>query len=289
VIRVVATASVALALSACGPRPSDLAETSVAEAQHSSAVLFVERQNVDAVGLAHIGARFVQYSGLPSTALPDLLGTPHVPGNFVGCTERQLPDLDTEGTRAEARLLDVGSIDVQAGDRSLRLEPRRFPDLWNVVSGVIYATDENLSADEWHFTSSGNAATHMAGFDVTVRAPDDLASVSISDQGFSAGGSVTLPRHAFQVRWSRGDANDAVLFAVESAPGADTPASIECAGHDEGVIDVDATAADRIAYLARAGATVSLHRFRSNGFTGLQVENAQVLFDTSIRGSAQAE
>ena len=44
-------------------------------AQHSTAVLFVERQAADSAGTsAHVGARFVQYTGIATEALPDLLG-----------------------------------------------------------------------------------------------------------------------------------------------------------------------------------------------------------------------
>jgi hypothetical protein len=289
--RAPALLTLALGITACA-NGSVIAESgdSQADAQHSSAVLFVERHAVETAGApAHIGARFVQYTGLPAASLPDLLGTPHIPNGATGCAERADANLDTEGARAEARLLDVGSIDVRSGDRTVRLEPRRFPDLWNVVSGVIYATDGELAADEWQFTAAGNPQTRMGGFDVTLRAPEDPGSVVVAEQAFGPGLNVLLPRRAFQVRWNRGDVADDVVFAIESAPGADHPTTIECAAHDEGSLDIDAAWAERMSDVARTGATLTLHRVRSRPFSGLQVESAQVVFDFSVRGQAQAE
>jgi hypothetical protein len=91
------------------------------------------------------------------------------------------------------------------------------------------------------------------------------------------------------VRWNRGDAADGVILTVDSAAGADRPTTIECAARDEGSLDIDAAWADRIADLARTGATVTVHRVRSRPFTGLQVDAAQVVFDFSVRGQAQSE
>ena len=254
-------------------------------------MLFVERHASETAGTpAHIGARFVQYAGLSAAALPDLLGTPHIPAGSTGCLERADAAVDTEGARAEARLLDVGPIDVRSGDRSVRLEPRRFPDLWNVVSGVIYATDGELAADEWQFSAAGNPQTRLGAFDVSLRAPEDLAGLVIAEQAFAPGSNVLIPRRGFQVRWSRGDdAGDGVMLTIESAPGADRPTTIECTTRDEGVLDVDAPWADRMADVARTGATIALHRVRTHPFTGLSVESAQVVFDFSIRGQAQGE
>ncbi len=291
--RAPALLTLALGISACA-NGSVLSEggEAVADGPRSSAVLFVERQAAEPTGTpAHIGARFVQYTGLSAASLPDLLGTPRVPGAVTGCAERADTVVDTETARAQARLLDVGAIDVRSGERSVRLEPRRFPDLWNVVSGVIYATDDDMAADEWQFTAPGNAQTRLGGFDVTVRAPEELSGVTLAEQALTSGGSVTVPRRtAFQVRWTRGEAADGVVLTVDSAAGADRPTTIECTARDEGVLDVDAAWADRIAEVARTnGAMVTLHRVRTRPFTLQQVDSAQVVFDFSVRGHLQAE
>jgi hypothetical protein len=288
VLRAPALLVVGVGIAACANAPAGDVSDAQSETQHSSAVVFVERQATDGTAPAvHVGARFVQFTGLPGDALPDLLGTPHVPGNATGCAERTDATVDPDSPRAAARLLDVGPIDVRAGDRALRLEAQRFPDLWNVVSGVIYASDGELSADQWHFSAPGNAAAHIGGFDVDARAPDEIAGVTIAEQGFVAGGRVSLPHRAFGVRWSRGDHDDGVIVTFESSSTTDRPATIACNARDDGAIDIDATWADRIAALSGSGTVITFHRVRARTFAGTQADNALVVFDTSIRGSAE--
>jgi hypothetical protein len=248
--------------------------------------VFVERQATDGTAPAvHVGARFVQYTGLAPDALPDLLGTPHVPG-ITGCAERSDTTVDPDSPRTEARLLDIGPIDVRAGDRAVHLEAQRFPDLWNVVSGVIYASDGEWSGDAWHFTALGNPAVHMGGFDVEARAPEDLAGVTIADQAFAPGAHVSLPHRGFGIRWARGDHDDGVIVTFEPGGSSDRPATIACTARDDGALDIDGTWADRLASLSASGDVITIHRVRARPFTA-QVDSALVVFDTSLRGRSE--
>lgn len=275
----------AATVAACATTPGG--EPADAQTARSSAMLFVERQVADGAGsTAHVGARFVQFSGLSPEALPDLLGTPHLPGTTVGCFEREDTAVDTADGRAEARLLDVGPIDVRAGDTTLRLEPRRFPDLWNVVSGVIYATDGDLPADVWRFTAPGNVQSRVGAFDVEARAPEELSGITVADQHLTPGGSVVVPRRSFFVRWVRGDRDDGVVLTFEGTGNART---ITCTARDEGWMNVDSVWAERIAELARSGATLTVHRVRARPFNVPSMEEAYVVFDLSIRARAVAE
>lgn len=262
-----------------------------AEQQRSVAILFVERTAAEtSTSSAHVGARFVQLSGMSPTVLPTLLGTPALPGGATGCTERSSDTsaLTASDARAEARLIDVGTIDVQADGRTLRLEPRRFPDLWNVVSGVIYATDGELPATDWHFSAPGSAATHLGAFDVDARAPDDLAGVTIADHALAAGGTVSVPRRAFAVRWTRGEREDDVMVTFDGSAG-ERATTITCTARDEGLLELDTAWAERVADLASTGASVVVHRLRARPFTAAHVENAQVVFDLSVRGRLATE
>ena len=281
------TLSIGLAACANAQNGVDLADSQV-EPLHSTAVVFVERQAGGASGdTAHIGARFVQFSGLPADALPDLLGTPHVPGANSGCAERGEANLDAEATHAEARLLDVGTIDFRVGEQALQLEPRRFPDLWNVVSGVIYATDGEVTGDAWHFSAPGSAVSRMSGFDLDARSPDALVGLTVADQAFAPGAAVSLPRRAFSVRWTRGDHDDGLIVTFEPGGTTDQPSVIACTAHDDGALDVDASWADRIASLSSSGTVITAHRVRARAFTHAQSDNALVVFDLSVRGRAE--
>ena len=287
--RAPALLTVAAGIAACANTQNsvDIADSQV-DPTHSTAVVFVERQAGGASGdTAHIGARFVQFSGLPADALPDLLGTPHVPGATTGCAERAEATLDAEATHAEARLLDVGTIDVRVGEQALQLEPRRFPDLWNVVSGVIYATVGELTGDSWHFSAPGNAASRMAGFDLDARAPEGLAGLSVADQAFAPGAAISIPRHAFSVRWARGDQDDGFIVTFEPGGATDQASVIACAAHDDGSLEVDANWAERIAGLSGSGTVITAHRVRARSFTHAQSDSAVVVFDLSVRGRGE--
>lgn len=272
-------------LAACAGVPSvSPSGEAAAEQPRTLGVLFVERQGVTAPGQpAHIGARFVQYAGLPSAALPDLLGTPFTPGALAGCAERAHPSLGNEASASEARLLDVGTIEVRSGERALQLQPRRFPDLWNVVSGVIYATDEDLVGDDWHFSAAGRSDLRLGAFDVDVRAPAPLADVVIADQPLVAETPVSLPRQAFRVHWTHGDAADTVMLTVESAPGSQNPITIDCSARDEGLLEIDTPWTERLEEALRGGGTLTLHRLRMRPFSVPQVDTAHLVFDLYVR------
>jgi hypothetical protein len=280
---------VAFSAAACATAPGGEPLEASLEPTRSSAVLFVERQAAEGPNsTAHVGARFVQFTGLAADALPDLLGIPRVPEGVVGCHERGDTPFDTSGGRAEARLLDVGPIEVRAGDSVLRLEPRRFPDLWNVVSGVIYATDGELPSDAWRFSAPGNLQSRVGAFDVEARAPEELSGLAVAEQALTPGATVQIPRRAFAVRWVRGERDDGLVVTFESGPSAARPSTITCTARDEGLLEIDAGWADRIAELARAGATIHVHRVRARPFNVPQLDAAQVVFDVSVRGHAAA-
>ncbi len=278
----------ALSLAACANAPG--LEAPDAVASQRAAVLFVERQQSDAPSAsAHVGARFVQYTGIDTAALPDLIGFPRTTDGQTGCAVRSENGVDAASGHAEARLLDVGAIDVRAGERSLHLEPRRFPDLWDVVSGVIYGTDSDWRPGTWHFTARGNAQSRVAAFELDARAPDDLTNVVVADQPLVAGATIAVSARAFGVRWSRGDTNDSVRVVFESVTSTAGTSSISCTARDDGALDVDATWADRIADALRDGGRITAHRVRVHAITLPSMDAARVVFDLSLGATARVE
>lgn len=229
---------------------------------------------------AQVGARFVQFTGVASNALPDLLGTPSIPSS-VGCTEQAARS--TEPTaRAEVRLLDVGALEVRSDGQTLALEPRRLPDLFRVVSGVVYAAEGELSGSRWQFRAQGNSTARIPAFEVEAQAPESLTGLSLASQPITNSNAVRLPRTPFSVRWTRGDANDLVVAHFEGAQDSNQPSAIVCSARDDsGAIDVDATWAERIARVAAAGRVV-IHRVRVRPFALSGVDDAAVVFDSSF-------
>lgn len=250
-------------------------------AQHSSALLVVERASSSgSTGNAQVGARFVQFTGVTPNALPDLLGTPSIL-NVVGCSAQA--SRSTEPTaRAEVRLLDVGTLEVRSDGQTLLLEPRRLPDLFRVVSGVVYAAEGELSGSRWQFRAAGNSTARIPAFEVEAQAPEPLSGLSLASQPLTSFNVVRLPRSPFSLRWSRGDSNDFVVAHFEGSQDSNLSNAIVCSARDDtGVIEIDAVWAERIARVAVAGRVV-IHRVRVRPFVLSGVDEAAVVFDTSF-------
>lgn len=245
-----------------------------------SGVLFVERAQDGATASAQVGARFLRVTGVNDDALPDLAGVPAVPTG-VGCVERGAPLRVADPSRAEVRLLDVGPIEVHAEDRVLRMAPRRFPDLWNVVSGSLYGMEADLPSGTWRFTGSGDMASGVGAFDVQAQCPEAPAGVRLGDVTLplEADGRVALPRRGgLSVRWSRGgDVDDRIAVVFEGA------GSVVCGARDEGAFDIDAATMDRVRELLHAGGSVSVHRLRTRPFMTTGIDHGALVFDLSMR------
>ncbi len=253
-----------------------------------SATLFVEQVFDGAQHPAQVGARFLRIAGVRDEALPELVGVPAVPA-ALGCTERGARALDgMDPSQAEVRLLDVGPIDV-ASAQATRMTPRRFPDLWNVVSGSFYGAESEGAAGVYHFNGAGSLAASVGAFDVQGAAPEVPSAVRVGDVALplSAGSTFTLPRHGgLTVRWQRpagGDEADRVTVVFEGA------STVVCAARDEGSVDIDAATMDGVRELLRRGGSVSVHRLRSRAFTAQGVDVGALVFDLSVRGRVRGE
>ena len=250
----------------------------------TEALLLVERGQSPELGAVQVGARFFSVSGFSDDALPELVGTPRLPRENV-CEERALPGHVTGG---EVRLLDVGVVDVRAGAQEARLAPRRFPDLWNVVSGVLYGTEGPFPAGAWRFSAPGSASSGFGGFEVSAVSPEPIRDVVVNERPMPLGNgaALTLPRSgALSLRWMRGtDPSDRVAVVFEGAT-----TSIECGARDEGALDVDGAWSERIREIARGDAQVSVRRVRVKPFTVPGADRARLVFDIGTRAALRVE
>lgn len=260
-----------------------------AGAPRVTGVLFVE-QVQGAGAAAQAGARFLRVVGVQEEAVSELVGAPAWPlprvsatAGHGSCVERRGVSHAVQGPEAspEVRLLDVGPIDVTAGDTALRLTPRRFPDLWNVVSGVLYGVDSALPTGVWRFAGAGEAAAGVGPFEVSMALPESLEGVTLDEQPFGADGAVSLPRRGgASVRWQRpqrGEEGDVVTVVFAGA------GELRCAARDDGALDLDAATVDRARELLREGGAVSVHRLRARPFSAVGLDSGALVFDLSVR------
>lgn len=283
--RRIASIAPLLFVGACvgGPQVGELANDPALDTTRTSALLVVERRttipSTTSPLSVQVGARFVQFTGVARGALPELLGTPAIP-EAVGCSQQESRESD-QSSRAEVRLLDVGALEVRSGAHTLALEPRRLPDLFRVVSGVVYAAEGEIEGSRWQFHAAGNSTARIPAFDVEARAPESLSGLAVGEQVIGAtNGVVRLPRGAFSLRWTRGDASDFIVAHFEG--GAEHSAPIVCSARDDaGALDIDAAWAERITRNATAGRLV-VHRVGVRPFALANVDNAAVVFDSAV-------
>jgi hypothetical protein len=251
-----------------------------------SGMLFIERAQGGTTTGVQVGARFVRYVGVADEALPDLVGTPTVP-RLGACVSRGATAGDAlDPLRSEVRLLDVGPIEVHAGARSVQMHPRRFPDLWNVVSGTLYGAEADLPVGEWHFAAGGAANAGVGGFEVTGQAPESPMGVRIGANTLPVAPTQTLaiaPTGPIHVRWERATGDDRIAIRFEG------DGSLVCGASDGGAFDLDVASADRAREVIRAGGTVSVHRMRSIPFSARGLDAATLVFDHAVRARVRVE
>ncbi len=284
--RRIASIAPLLFVGACvgGPQMGELASDPALDTQRTSALLVVERRatipSTSSPHTAQVGARFVQFTGVARGALPELLGTPAIP-EAVGCRQQEPRESD-QSSRAEVRLLDVGALEVRSGAHTLALEPRRLPDLFRVVSGVVYAAEGDIEGSRWQFHTAGNSTARIPAFDVEAQAPEALSGLAVDEHAITADNAVVrLPRGAFSLRWRRGDAADFVVAHFEGGA-TDHSVPVICSARDDaGALEIDAAWSDRITRTAALGRLV-VHRVRVRPFTIANVDNAAVVFDSAV-------
>ena len=271
----------ALGVGCTGAGPDAVLDADVTS--RSEGIVFVERVNDGGGARVHVGGRFFRSQGVRAEALPELVGAPPsaVGG---GCVERGAMGEGLDSTQAEVQLLDVGAIDARAEALTARMSPHRLPDLWNVVSGVVYGLDGELPPGAWQFSSTGDSTTQRGAFDVSGAPPEPMADLRFGDDALplAVGSAVALPRRGgLSLRWSRGASTDRVAVVFEGA------GTLSCSARDDGAFDLEAPHADRVRELLRQGGTVSIHRLRVIPFTMSGIDRASLVFDQVVRVRAE--
>lgn len=247
-------------------------------ASHTEGVVFVERVGEAGGAQVHVGGRFFRSQGVAPESLPELVGAPPIAAT-VGCTERGAMAETLDSSHAEVQLLDVGVVDARADGLTSRMTPHRLPDLWNVVSGVVYGLDGDLPSGSWQFSATGDPATSRGAFDVTGAPPEAFGELRLGDAIIAPqGGALSLPRRGgLSLRWARGASSDRVAVVFEGS------GTMSCGARDDGTLDVDAANADRVRELLRQGGTLSVHRLRTVPFAISGIDRATLVFDQVVR------
>lgn len=225
------------------------------EGHGSFALLRVERDRFDAPVLGdrfehfEIGGRVVRFSGVAREEAARLLGTEDLlePEELDSC-EAPTPVLRDEALSdplegADIELVDVGVIDVRAGDRSLALEPQSFPGLMSLLQGAIYGTTDAdgvawQNGADWTFGSKG--ASGIGPFEVSTEAPDELVVLRIAADDPAIRTPVVERALDLPVRWEAGARDDVVRIEIGWTQ-LGTEMRLRCAASDDGAFSVPAS------------------------------------------------
>jgi hypothetical protein len=168
-------------------------------------------------------------------------------------------DALTRGARRAVELVDVGDLSLRAAssDRTWQLNPRAFPDIGDLVSGVFYTqpdtgagTDPDLPMPG-SYVITGTGATAVDAFSFSVDAPSMPSNVRVGED--PAKGSIAVGRD-IPVEWDADDARSIVYVDVHGAH------AYRCTFHDTGAAIVPSDVLSRED--SGQSVVVAVHRVR---------------------------
>lgn len=220
-----------LVVACAGPVNEPAPEHSFAPLRGSFAAVQIVESELDALTepQTHISGVFAEYQGVDGAVVLDLLGDGYSLVELESCAIANDEPLALEPD-ARVRLRDVGQLRVDAGRSRATIRQRAFPELGDLMDGVIYTDDARLGLieaeyDEYRVAASGSAA--VPPFSAVVLAPEPPVIVLDSDR-VAAGLDLA-------VYWDAGSAQDRVEVELFSGG-----AVIHCVFLDDGVATIPA-------------------------------------------------
>lgn len=295
----------ALALHGGGCATADPTPEAGPDAHGSFAVLQVERARFDGAlpgeRFEHfeIDGRVARFSGLEREEAAALIGVGDLsePEELDACeapaTVLRDEELGGELDRSEIELVDVGVIEVRAGDRSLSLEPQSFPGLLSLLQGAIYGSSEGEGVGweggaEWTFSARGAAG--VGGFDATVEAPQELTVLRVGSDDPNLVPPTVERGLDLPIRWDPGTSHDDVVRIELGWTQFGTEMRVRCAAVDDGSFVIPASVLRQLPDAALVTAPrLVLHRERRRGFGAAGLDEGVVVvsltesFDARVR------
>jgi hypothetical protein len=225
-----------------------------------------------------VSARFLRVFGIDSRTAEEVVGSEALTTQ-LGCSEigaSAVPDV-----QGSIELIDVGEILVHMADRVMPLAARAFPDVGDLVSGVVYTSrdDQTALADAGTYVIETSGSSLIDGFSVQVDAPDAPSSVHFGTAAsFDGESPLLIAGDALALTWDGPDSDDddADLIYVEILNGED---DVRCVFEDDGAATVPAAYTN---YLPGTDVDVVVHRYRQINVKLPGVDEAYVDFDFAV-------
>jgi hypothetical protein len=250
----------------------------------------------------HVSASFVRVTGsIDLRTAERVVGSslPFAAGPERGCAWLDPPTelVAPPAAGASIELLDAGEVLLRADGGALPLAQRAFPDVGDIVSGVVYTSRDDRTdlptAGTLLIETTGSA--RVAGFRVEVEAPEPLAGVRVADQPIEAGEIAAEAGERLVLGWQPGDvgAGDRVFVDLTAPQGNLAGRTLRCGFDDTGNGQV---AAEQLgAWSAGVELELTVHRHRratgepADGQTSDGAVRAVVDFDFAVTARLSVE
>ena len=286
--RASATALVALAAQACS---GTVVSSSDASATSTQALLRVERTATAADPGAlrtHASAYFLRLqAGADPTMAARLVGAAEVLPAVGQC--QPAPMLSDQGmplaSLGPVDLIDVGEVAIEASQTRATLAARAFPDVVDLVSGVVYTTRE-LMADPsppqgaYTFRISGSPA--LSPMVLEASAPGPLDHLYVGGYALRAE-PIGVPREDLAITWQPQGGTD--LIYVELASAEDGPLErVGCTFANDGHAVVGASALPEA-----ASQSIAVHLVHRQEVAAPGIDHGEIRFDLATSGTLRFE
>ena len=276
----------ALCVAAATGCSANVAATADASTTSTRAYLSFERsarEGEPASARAHASARFVRVQAGADEAMAARLVGADLPLPALE-TCAPLASLGEDGmplaTLGPVDLIDAGEVALETAEGRDTLAVRAFPDVVDLVSGVVYTTRDGAALG---WGAPGALRLRAAGswqipaIALDVEAPAAPASARVGERALDDAAAVPAGE-SVRLSWEPGSGTDSIYIDVTS------PASgLRCAVRDTGETQLPAEA-----FPPSGDATVALHRVRraSHAQGSLPIE---VRFDAAVTGVVRVE
>lgn len=276
---------VALGLGACSGNVPDGAD---ATASTTQALVVVEQsvpQNASDTARANASAWFLRVNDPQSLndanrLVTDVFDVPAV-GSCAVLGSQKPPSATSPMSPVE--LAYAGDVVVQTDRSRVQLAMRAFPDLANLVSGVVYTA---RNGSDLLLPAAGTIAVKASGgydlapIDAEAYAPAPPDQVTVNGQSLSSD-SVSLRGGApIEISWNAENQGDFIYVDLEPSKGSRS-ATLRCSLADTGSGQIDAPT------LPSAELRFSLHRVRTSPLKTATHEVGLARFDFAVTGRAK--
>jgi hypothetical protein len=262
-----------------------------ASTSSTQAMLSVERTAVagePAAVRAHASAHFLRLQAGADPALAARLvgASTELPAigqcQAVGVLSDQAMPLAPLGP---VDLVDVGEVAVEASNVRAIFAARAFPDVADLVSGVVYTTRDlvtNPLPDRGTYTFRIAGSSMVPPFSVDALAPGPTTDLSVAGMPLR-GEALPVQRGDLAIRWS--PAANTELVYVELASLEDGPLDrVRCTFANDGQGIIAASALPRA-----ATQSISIHLVRREGVAAPGIDGGWIRFDLATSGTLRFE